>query len=504
MSEEVRIGRTEQKVSKSARKKDATWRRHHHANNKRSADFGDMNALIEAVVTGKPIDVDAAIELLYDHYRYGGVAEKDFAVAIFDPALASLTRLPPGLLDQKEELLPQSLIPNDADALRAHCERMIALNRNPDLIEIVTQGWPGVGTGLERLETHLSDLGQIRADHPPLYRSLVSGRHRTVVQAMRSGVYPGQGRKPRLRVQEVERLRRALICQGLLWCAHDLQLILARNAVAIKHPVGDLFTSTMELLAPLRVLNEARDWRAMLEAALSAYRAHREAGHGDRDTNESDLDQFDPIRRLRKGIEFQASTRKIAMAQGSERLNDLIDRIATRLKGANEDFLRKTAEGKTRGGEPASFHSLWFSDLSSLQASCVSVLRYVQAEQDIRTLIAEQLPQKGQMWQPREGVALPPFQRRSLRMDWSKRAKELIHLLRRENMSDKDHESRSQAGGASQPSDGAGGVAITKAAEFLEGVGERLIGDHEGDEKSIRRTFYLLDVIPEVRLAASQ
>ena len=501
MSDEVRIGRTEQKVSKNAHRKDATWRQHHHANNKRSAGFGDMNALIEAIVTGQPVDVDAAIELLYDHYRYGGIAQKDFAARIFDPGLASLARLPLGLLDQKEELVPQSLIPDSAEALRVHCERMIVLNRDPALLEIVTQGWPGVGSGISRFETHLADMGQIRSDHPPLYRHLVSGRHRAVVLAMRTGSYAGQGRKPPLKVHEIERLRRALVCQALLWCAHDLQLMLARNAVAIKDPVGDLFTSTMEVLAPLRVLNETREWRGMLDDVLSAYRAHRQAGRDNRHINESDLNSYDPVRRLRKGIEFEATKHGIDPAKGFERLDDLIDRIAMRLQGANEDFLRKTAQAKARGGEPGSFQALWFSGLSCLQASCVSVLRYVQAEHDIAAMIDAQLPRKGQLPNLRDGVALPAFRRSALRPDWGQRAKELIHPLRREILPDKDFESRSKAGGNAMPSDGAAGAAITKAARFLEDRGERLIGDHLGDEHSARRTFYLLDIIPEHRLA---
>lgn len=335
------------------------------------------------------------------------------------PRFTRSFRLPLGLLDQKEELLPQSLIPDSAEALRVHCERMTVLNRDPNLIEIVTQGWPGVGSGISRFETHLADMGQIRSDHPPLYRHLVSGRHRAVVLAMRTGSYPGQGRKPPLKVQQIERLHRALVCQALLWCAHDLQLMLARNAVA----------------------------------------------------------------------------------KCFERLDDLIDRIAMRLEDANEDFLRKTAQAKARGGERGSFQALWFSGLSCLQASCVSVLRYVQAEHDIAAMIDAQLPRKGQLPNLRDGVALPAFRRSALRPDWGQRAKELIHPLRREILPDKDFGSRSKAGENVMPSAGAAGAAITKAAQFLEDRGERLIGDHLGDEHSARRTFYLLDIIPEHRLA---
>lgn len=42
--------------------------------------------------------------------------------------------------------------------------------------------------------------------------------------------------------------------------------------------------------------------------------------------------------------------------------------------------------------------------------------------------------------------------------------------------------------------------AVRRAEEFLQSVGGRRLTDHEGSLESVRRTFYLLDVIPEARL----
>lgn len=499
MSREVRIGRTERKIARNALSKTAiaTKLRHKKSTKQRSARFGDLGEVVEAVITGKPTDLDAVIAVLQRHFYYGGIAEKHFADAIFDPALGDFTRLPMGVVDQKEELLPPKLIPKTPSALRAHCERMIVLSQEEELINTVAAGWPGTGGGKERFQQHLFDLNHLREHHTPLYRALVSGRHRIVVLALRNGQYGQQGRRL-LDGFEIERLRRALICHALIWCCHDIQLILARNALAERTPLGNLISSDHVALAPERVMNEARDWRPMLDFVVESYRGHVPDRSRNRDENETDFSAHPTVGLLRTQIEFQAKTRGIDPEQGFERLNELLDGIAERLTDPDADFFRQSAEDRTENSMEKSFHAMWFSRLSCVQASAVPILRYVQAEQRIGALLDELVPVSGRMTPARAGVALSAFDKAGLRRGSNERARNLLYVYRRAILDDKDLMSRSKDGARDKAS---GEGAIVKAGQFLKECGERLIVDHHGPQDLAARTFYLLDIIPEWRLA---
>ena len=97
---EIRPSRDEARRTRTAREKE-TRRRHKAASAKKTATFRDLPSLVRLVVTGQEIDVDDAVHCLHYEVYYGGIAEADFAATIFAPALADLTRLPMGILDQK-------------------------------------------------------------------------------------------------------------------------------------------------------------------------------------------------------------------------------------------------------------------------------------------------------------------------------------------------------------------------------------------------------------------
>ncbi len=497
---EIRPSRDEARRTRTARDKE-TRQRHKAASAKKTVTFRDLPSLVRLVVTGQEVDVDEAVHCLHHEVYYGGIAKADFAGTIFAPALADLTRLPMGILDQKKELLPGRYLPDSIDALRDHAERMISASRNQDLIETVAEGWPGHGSGESRLTGHLANLWQIHSDHPPLYRALVMGRHRPVIQALRDRRYAGMSAAAAGLMQESDtlaRIRRALECQTLLWCAHDVQMILARNARAAAFPLGDLLSSDKTIVEPATVLAEARPMRATLMAVLDAYRTHHESGIDDHAVNTL-MEEDGIVRRLRLQVQRQAEQRGIAPERAADRVAMLMDGVASRVQGSNDAFLQALATPARAYSSPKSFHAAWFSGLSLLASSGVAVIRYLQAEAQVAAFIDELLPLANVRRAVRDGLALPAFVECDMPRGWKARSRDLLHAWRSAVLGDKDLHSRSVPTDGRDPK--AGKQPLEAAIAFLNRAGDRRIGEDHGDQHCERRTFYLLDVIPEHRLA---
>jgi hypothetical protein len=127
----------------------------------------------------------------------------------------------------------------------------------------------------------------------------------------------------------------------------------------------------------------------------------------------------------------------------------------------------------------------------------VPLLRYLQAEAELEQLIRALLPVAGRKVEARLGTALPPFSESRLLDGWRKRAKDLLHAYRLQFVKHGHGSSDPRPSGRSKNT---GWTAVQKATAFLDGCGERLLGDSVGDENCVRRTCYLLDIIPEARL----
>lgn len=498
---QVRVSRDEARRTRSALE-EQTRRRHRTATARKTATFCDLPSLVRQVVGGERIDPDAALEVLYREFYYGGVDEADFASAIFNPALTDLTRLPLGVLDQKEELLPASQLPSSFEALRDLAERMISVSRDHPLIETVALGWPGQGDGRSRLARHLYELWQMHDQHPPLYRAMVTGRHRFVIQALRDARYPGMTKIAASAMQDhavQAHIGRVLECQALLWSAHDVQMVVARNAKATSNPLGELLSSDKTVVEPATALGAAREWHAALVLIIDTYRA---TGLGSEAAGpDSMVAAGDPVvRRLRSQIEQEAKRGGIDLNRAARHIDLLMDGIARRLDGTNDPFIQTLAAPRAAYQGPKSFSAVWFSGLSPLAASGVAVLRYLQAETQIAALIEEHLPVAGLRPAARSGVALPAFDVATMRRGWKTRSRDLLHAWRGAVLSDKDLHSQST------PDEGraknVGKLPMDAATAFLSRAGERRIGDDHGALHDDRRNLYMLDVIPEHRLCS--
>ncbi|WP_442678320.1 hypothetical protein ACSBM8_12365 [Sphingomonas sp. ASY06-1R] len=489
MSKNVLLGATERTKARNAINKESEIRRGAGGRRPPWASFSDLGALVKALMAGKRIDTDAMLELLHHQYYFGGLTKKAFPAVLFDPDLTDLARLPAGVLDEKKALLPEGLIPTTKEQLRAHCERMIVITRDKGLIEAVIRGWPAFGRTDDKMARHVDDLWQLHAHHPPLYRALVLGRHARVMAALRTAEYAGQRAGTSLGTDELARLRRALIAQTLIWCAHDIQLVLARNVLGALEPLGGMLTSDHDTLPPERVLNEARDLRAVLDKVLAAYRNHRMLGRDDREPNNDPVIAHPSVRQLHNLIIHEADQLGVNPDKAFQQLDEELDRITRRLEGANDEFLRQTALPKTSNKLGKSFHPLWYSGLSSVQASAVPIIRYVQAQACIEALLEAAVRSGARLTLPAYGRSVLPHGSKERIMD-------LLVLFRRELLKDKHAPVR--AGPDDVRGKNTGAAAISRATDFLEG--RNLIGAHQDSAQGEVRTYELLDIIPEHRL----
>ncbi|MFK4004436.1 hypothetical protein [Qipengyuania sp. NPDC077563] len=422
--------------------------------------------------------------------------------AMFDQSIKSLRELPIGLLSEKECPLPIDFLPSGEHAIYIHCRWMISTCGSDDYINAVVAGWPSAkisrseirrrfliepSAGTAHLRRHASKLAQLERTDFELYRSIVCGRHRSAFQILQ---------KSQERVSLPTADVRLLIAEhGLLWCAHDLQLITARSAKAEENPLETLASSSMTQMKPENVANQARRLFLILKKLIADYTTSQENISGKRLATLEDL----PVGlvSLHEQISAAAKFHGINFANSANQIDKLIEFIRVTPLPGNEVWRDILNEQVSENGLPSSFNALWFSGLSATQSVSVSVLRYLQSEQEIFNLIDER--DGSHPRRLRKDTAMIPFDPEKMDARWFEAAKDILFMLRRDILKDKDFKNEGYAYPQRQPS--AGRLPILKAKNVLIKWGQRSARDFEGDFANPGRTFYLLDVIPEHRLA---
>jgi hypothetical protein len=485
---EFRKGKKEERRERTAREQQ-TYDAHKAASRRKSATFEDPSDALAKYGVPWPTELQRIIDALLVEYRYESLEEDDYPSRIFDPDVHDLREVAIGILDHKEVALPPEMVPQGPDGrekLRALCERMIIRNRNPELVSCVVNGWPGVGSVVQKLDRHVNDLWRLSQIDFGLYTAIVCGQHGQVLYRMKQKMIKSG-------IEETS-LIRMLVRHGLLWCANDIQLILARNALTERNPFGALLSSDFRKLEPTRVVNDLRPQYLLVRLLLDLYATTGDAKSGK--TEQAKVPD-DPIARLMKiRINHQAKTNNIDLMTFQSTLDETIPYLRHILSKGGKKLRRELEKPVSANELEKHFHGIWFSGLSNVQASAVPLLRYLQAETQLEWMVRDRLSRQGQRPAAREGVALPAFAEERLQVGWRSRSKDLLFLYRRELLDDADMP-RANA----TRSKNAGWTAIQVASSFLQQRSNRLIGDDVGDENSPRKTFYMLDVIPEARLS---
>lgn len=287
-----------------------------------------------------------------------------------------------------------------------------------------------------------------------------------------------------------------LICQSLIWCAHDVQMLFARLYRYVSF--GDLAVTGVTP-TPERVLNQMRNKRVVLDAALDAFFATDEWRRHEVEPPVSSI-RFDlrdhsdtRVRRMTKWPAWRFEGREPGWMTGGL-VAMLMKQIAALLRDEDNAMLARTAEAPTRNGEAKSFVREWYGVASPLAAGAVALRRLIQAEGEMEHMIDQRVRLVDGGLLLREGLALPAYPK-VLPYRTENRLDTLLNFYRDTLFDDPepDESDKKKTEQRRVPK------AAKESYEFLRDRGERLIHHHHGVADDPQRSFYLLDVIPEHR-----
>lgn len=412
--------------------------------------------------------------------RYtGGIVECDFGSRIFNPPNGDITGLAPAMLDAKEVLPPDSAIPGSRTALRQFLDRLMLANGREPSNEILIDGWRGGQPAGRAMDGHILRLWKLHETDEALYKALVGGRFAPVLRKLRAV----RQSDPVL----FNPLRDLLMIQSLIWCAHDAQMVIARIYQTVQF--GPLAQNGK---SPESVMNALKRTRTALEISLDAFFSDDwRSGNMDR-PGSSGMDlarhRNAEVRAVAKRVRHLLG-KNAESAMSIERVTELMNEVAQTLRGSDTVF-KRTAAPPTGNIMAKHFAAEWYSVPSPLTAMAVVAYRLVQAEVQlpgrIDAMIARIDPVSCQ------NLPLPPCDEASMPRSTGARVNALMDFYRSRLL----REDTFQAEGIRS------WKATDAAKVFLSQRGQRMLGDDHGAATDPRRSFYLLDVIPEHRFVA--
>lgn len=201
---------------------------------------------------------------------------------------------------------------------------------------------------------------------------------------------------------------------------------------------------------------------------------------------------------LQNRIAGSAARKGVDLLGLRPRLDALVVKIREMETHGDPWFWEMLGKPITTNEVQANFPGMWFSGLTHVEVAAATVLRYLQAEVWMERLVAERCGIPGISPPPRAEPAMPPFHEHELPARSGVAVKNMLYLYRREILRDKKAPKPEATIG--DRSKNTGERPINKAKKFLLARGQRALNDDKGDINSPKRTFYLIDVIPEARL----
>jgi len=447
----------------------AAYRNHIAANGRKT----DVPNLLGGLMASDG-DLVRLVRDMHARIYTGGIGEDQFDRLIFSPSTADIRTLPPAILDTKEAVVPLDLIPATRDDLERFLRRMIvATGRDFEPYELVGD-WSGRRSPERGFEDHVGRLWQLRDEERGLYTALVGGRFGFAIRHFQQSEMTTDARR---------RLRDLLVRQALIWCAHDVQLVVARLTKTPDY--GHLLPANRSLEGSL---NDLRDRRIALDKVLDLFFGSGEwrqreiqpawSGVNMSLTQHADL----IIRRTAKHV--GRADENVDTRVSLTDLAAMMQRIAAQLRA--DPLLDRTATPRTRNVEAKAYATGWYG-LSPLAAMSVAIRRLIQAEQQLPAMVDAVIAGKASavtILRP-----LPTYLDAKLPRLSVTRQVGLLDFYRDAVLADgSDNKSNPWK-------------AIEASRDFLCKRGLRRSGDHHGSAGDPRRAFYLLDVIPEHRFA---
>lgn len=475
----ARISRPEQRRQLTAMKRQTP------VNTQRSARLTSNSADPRAILRELELNayqLKGLITELHQLIYNGGIEEAEYGTRLFDPGLSDIRKLPPGLLDAKEELLPTSLVPRTREELKRLLMRLMILNGEEVNYDVIVKGWAGKYGERHALDHHVSELWRIRDVNMALYVGLVAGRFAPVIRYMQSADVSA----------DITKVRGALIRQALIWCSHDVQLVVARIAKPVDlSKLGVLRDESAER-SPQRATNSQAERHDAITETLDAF-------FGCQDWRCEDVELVGPAAETLlarpKHVWFGRILRRLRSSAKSPARPDL-KQVTVLMRAVAAQMRRPDVsgteypDGLVRYKGPKTFPAKWHHLTSPVSVIATTVRRLIQAEHEIPVIVDDLIANRQSKRPTLLRGVLSSYCDMKLPRGATERLDELVAFY---------HDAFISAGATCEA------VASWKhkkeTADFLCEMGARRPGDHHGNVSDRRRSFYLLDIIPEHRFS---
>lgn len=314
-----------------------------------------------------------------------------------------------------------------------------------------------------------------------------------------------------------------VLVQTLLFNARDLQANIALVHQAMAHPVPGLLEKADVAIRANAVQSIFKPMWTDAGLHFSNYKspAMRQAERRERlksrlpgqplppiapPTGKVSLKRLEPL--LRQRVNHRSGRERVKLRT---RLDIVIPELSERWAAlpGGLPFVPTKVLGITRNGQREWFETrnrtavaTRYSGLTPVECLAVSVCRFVQSI----SALAQEFEEMTACWEKkgklllRGADGLSPFGFAGLPRGSRTRVRELIDHYRRTILWDPSFGCKSGRKEPMASFDRQGDKEIETAANWLEILGSRRIEDFHGDINSERRTYHLLDVLPEVRL----
>ncbi|MEN3971660.1 hypothetical protein WJS89_03155 [Sphingomicrobium sp. XHP0235] len=369
----------EKKKQKRTLRDQETRKLHKEANKKRGFRDASFDSLIDPLVSGlerngRNFDAAAFYQWKLHQILYADTPPGEYAMRLFDPSIKSVHVLAFGLLTHRLDTIPDELIPQQGDLetdLRILCERMITRDRDEGLIERTIEGWGGKLWTETEMENHVDQLIDILRVDRRLYLSIVSGRHWEVVEALAHDKIP-QALSP-------EAIKRILFRQGHLWCAHDVQLVVARNRFYEKFLVEGVVEHDKEVLRVKTYFDTFKEAFSQLERFCAIQNFE---GSERKAAEEKFLDDLEKskLKDLKSSLETSVASTSLADDPAVfVRLEEIEREIASRVDNPTSELMKILSGQTDPDSLTTTFHKKFFG-FTNLKATALCVMRLLQFE----------------------------------------------------------------------------------------------------------------------------
>ena len=463
--------------------------------------------------------IDKVVSDLCDEFRSGGHHADEFDSILFDPDCHDLRDLPPAILEARELPPPFTVIFEKSFCLFRFNRRLIHAGEDPVLIAEVERALErtGISTRISDHSSSLQGLARSRDESGRLFfQHVVCGRHQSALRLLRE-----KGPFDELSMRDCLDM---VLMQTLLFCARDLQVNASLIHQAVKQPIPELLPKVDGYIQADGIQTIFRPMFEDARLCLSQYkcRAKRETERANRIKSRSpgqplagitgsdlaiNLKQMKPL--LRKRLEVQCGRDLLKLRKRLdvtvpaiwERLSsasDPLSAIPTTVLGITSDEQREfvASSGKTAVATR-------FSALTPLECLSVGVCRFIQSVSCLASefeTMAQRYESDGKLLLC-GAYGLPAFDFSLLPYGSHTTVRSLVDHYRFAVLQDSGLGCKSKRDEPIADHDTQGQKEIDKAVDWLGTLGRRELMDFEGDINSERRTFHLLDILPEVRLS---